>query len=73
MTDAVQSLKTLARNAELQLIEKANGHFIIVGGVVVVHYWPLSRRQTVYVEGSPIGNHYATPKQAINLANKGQK
>mgnify|MGYP000715256750 CR=1 FL=1 len=68
----VNDLKRRARDAELELIEKSNGHFIIVGGLVAVHYWPISRKQTAYVEGAPAGRHYVTPKQAINLALKGE-
>jgi hypothetical protein len=69
MNNHVATLKRLARDAELELIEKANGHFIVIGGSVVVHYWPMSKRLTAYVEGASQGRQYQTPKQVIALAN----
>ncbi|MCM5682934.1 hypothetical protein M8A51_25710 [Schlegelella sp. S2-27] len=71
-TDAATTLKKLAREAELEVIEKADGHFIIVGGLVIVHWWPHSRRMTAYVEGAPQGRSYVTAKQVVNIATKGQ-
>lgn len=71
-TKGVQDLKRLAREAELEVIEKAEGHFIVVGGIVIVHWWPHSRKMTAYVEGAPQGRSYATAKQVVNLASRGQ-
>jgi hypothetical protein len=72
MTEAaVSMLKKLAREAELQIIEKPGGHFMIVGGLVTVHWWPLSRRLTAYVDGAPSGRHHSTAKNVVNLATKG--
>lgn len=70
-SDAVKQLRRLAREAELQLVEKSNGHFILIGGLVTVHFWPESKRMTAWVDGSPSGRHYTTPKQVVNLATKG--
>jgi hypothetical protein len=64
-------LARLARQHELQLIEKPNGQIMIVGGIVLVHYWPHSKRKTCYVDGAGAGRQYTTIKQAINLANRG--
>lgn len=69
--DRVVQLKRLAREAELELIEKPNGHFILIGGIVNVHYWPFSKRLTAYVEGAPGGRTHTTPKVAVQLANTG--
>lgn len=72
MNAAVTELKKRAREAELEVIEKPDGHFIVVGGLVAVHWWPTSRGMTAYAEGAPAGRKYTTAKQVINLAIKGQ-
>lgn len=68
----VKQLKRMAREEELEVIEYPDGRVLIVGGIVNVHWWPLSKRQTAYVEGSPAGRRFATAKQVISLATKGQ-
>ncbi len=72
MSNDVQELKKLAREAELEVIEYSDGRVLVVGGLVNVHWWPNSRRFTAYVEGAPAGRHYCTVKHVINLATKGQ-
>jgi hypothetical protein len=67
----VQTLKKMARAAELEVIEYADGRVLVVGGLVNVHWWPLSKRKTAYVEGAPNGRRFATARNVINLANKG--
>lgn len=66
-----QELRRLARDAEVEVIEKPDGHFLIVGGLVTVHYWPHSRRLTAYVEGAPQGKPNCTPKMVVKLATQG--
>jgi len=73
MSTQIQTLKRLAREAELQVIQYPDGRILVVGGLVNVHWWPLSKRQTVYAEGSPNGHSYATAKNVVNLATKGTK
>ncbi|WON89001.1 MULTISPECIES: hypothetical protein [unclassified Delftia] len=68
----IQKLKTLAREKELEVIEYPDGRVLLVGGLVNVNWWPTSRKQTAYVEGAPRGRHYATAKNVINLATKGE-
>lgn len=72
---AVQQLKREARECELQVIERAEpgGLHIIVIGDQVVHWWPESRRQTSYVEGSACGQHHSTVRHVINLAQTPKK
>jgi len=72
MATDINELKRRVRDAELELIEKPDGHFLIVGGLVTVHYWPGSRRLTAYAEGAPKGLHNMTPKRVVSLATKGQ-
>ena len=70
--DRINDLKRRARDAELEVIEKPDGHFIVIGGLVNAHYWPNSKRLTAWAEGAPRGRHHMTPKQVVQLANKGE-
>lgn len=67
----VDELKRRAVEAELEVIEKPNGHYLVIGGEAVVRWWPLSRRLTAYVEGSPRGITNAMPRTVIALASGG--
>lgn len=69
---ALTDLKKLAREAELEVIDYADGRVLVVGGLVNVHWWPESRRATAYAEGSPKGRRHMTAKQVIRLATKGE-
>jgi hypothetical protein len=71
MSDLKQ-LKRMAREEELEVIEYPDGRVLVVGGLVNVHWWPNSKRQTAYAEGASSGRRFATAKQVINLAAKGQ-
>lgn len=72
MSDRAKDLKRLARDAELEVIEKPDGHFIVIGGLVNVHYWPNSKRLTAWAEGAPRGRSNMTPRQVVQLADKGK-
>lgn len=72
MSADVKQLKKMAREAEIEVIEYADGRVLVVGGLVNVHWWPSSTRKTAYVEGAPSGRRYCTAKNVINLATKGQ-
>ena len=69
--NALSNLKKLARAAELEVIEYPDGRVLVIGGLVNVHWWPVSRRMTAYVEGASAGRTHTTAKQVINLATKG--
>jgi hypothetical protein len=71
MSKQITELKRLARQQELEVIEYPDGRFLVVGGLVNVHWWPNSKRLTAYVDGSPHGRRFATAKNVINLATKG--
>ena len=70
---ANKQLKRMAREAELEVIEYPDGRVLVVGGLVNVHYWPKSKGRTMYAEGAPSGHKYATPKQVISMATRGEK
>lgn len=67
---ALNKLKHKAREAELQLIKRQEpgGLHVIVIGSKVVHWWPESRKQTAYVEGSARGLAHTTADAVIRLA-----
>lgn len=70
MNKELQKLKRDARDAELQVIEREEpgGLHVIVIGERVVHWWPESRRRTVYVEGSSSGRPHADVAIVVKLA-----
>lgn len=68
----VKLLKKLAREEELEVIEYPDKRVLVVGGMVNVHWWPESKRKTVYAEGSPKGHSYANAKQVIKYAITGE-
>lgn len=72
MSKSIEKLKREARELEMQVIERAEpgGMHLIVIGEQVVHWWPESRRQTAYVEGSARGQQHATAQIVVNLAKK---
>ncbi|QIM51594.1 hypothetical protein [Hydrogenophaga crocea] len=67
---SLKQLKKLTREAEFQLIERMEpgGLKVTVIGDRVVHWWPESRRQTAYVEGSSHGENRADAHRVIQLA-----
>lgn len=67
----IKRLKVLAREAELQVIEYPDGRVLIVGGLINVHWWPASRRQTAYIDGAQAGRHFMSARHVVNLATKG--
>lgn len=67
----IKTLKRLAREEELEVIEYPDGRVLVIGGIVNVHWWPNSKRATAYVEGASSGRRFATAKNVINLAVKG--
>lgn len=72
MSDSLRTLKRLATEAEVEVIEYPDGRILVVGGLVPVHWWPTSKHMTAYVEGAPRGRKHSTAKNVINLATKGQ-
>lgn len=66
----LKRLRREARDAELQLIERdePGGLHVTVIGERVVHWWPQSRRRTIYVEGSGAGRAQGSAAQVIKLA-----
>jgi hypothetical protein len=70
--NGIDTLKRLAREAELNVIEHDDGRITVLGGLAMVSWWPHSRRMSAYVDRAPNGVRHATAKMVIDLATKGQ-
>lgn len=66
----INQLRNAAKKAGLKIVDKQNGHFQIVGGALLVNYWPTSKKQTAYVAGTRESITRVTPRQAVELANR---
>lgn len=64
----IKMLKKLAGEQELEVIERPNSTFMVIGGKVNVTWWPDSKRKTAYAEKAPKGRTYATAKVVIAMA-----
>ena len=63
--------------SRFQKIAEANGlkakqcsahHFQIIGGALIVNYYPNSKKHTVYVNGAVDGKSHVSLDEAINIA-----
>lgn len=61
-------LQKLALERGLSLKDCGSGHIQIIGGPLLVNYWPDSKKRTAYVAGTSSGHRSATPEQAISMA-----
>lgn len=67
--DAVRKQLFKAAKANgLYADEKGYGHFQIRGGQRLVNYYPFSKRQTAFVEGTTKGVPYCSIKDALKMA-----
>jgi 5-methylcytosine-specific restriction endonuclease McrA len=48
--------------------ERDFGHFQIKGGILLVNYYPYSRRRSAYIEGMVKAHHHVTPEEAVRMA-----
>lgn len=66
--DPVDALRKAAAVHGLQVVEKGIGHFQIVGGVLLVNYYPESRQRTAYIQGMAASHKHVTPEAAVLLS-----
>lgn len=52
------------------VVERGAGHFQILGGILLVNYYPNGRKRSAYIEGMVKAHHHVTPEQAVTLALK---
>lgn len=63
----LETLYGLGREYGVQVTEPASGHFQLRGGLLV-NYYPASKNQTAYVDGTKQGKHGVSPMEAIQMA-----
>ena len=61
-------LKQIAKESNVDVIEKRPGHFQI-RGKFLINYWPDSKKRTAYVAGTSISERNVTPEMAVKMAN----
>jgi hypothetical protein len=68
----VKRLEKAAKQRGVEIIDKGNGHYHLVGPLLV-NYWPLSKKMTAYVAGTIKGPGRINPEQAIAMCFKTPK
>lgn len=68
-----EDITQLLRDNELGGVDHRNGHWTITGGKYIVHFWPYSKRRTIWVEGTKykcqgdIHRAIAVAKGSVNI------
>ena len=57
-----------ASNRGLRVVDRGQGHFQIVGGPLLVNYYPLAKKQSAYIAGTVARRVGVTPEQAVEMA-----
>lgn len=68
--EVATELRKCAKEAGLTVKQCGPEHFQIVGGALLVNYYPFSRTQTAYVAGTREGRKNVKPKEAVAMALK---
>ncbi len=61
-------LKRIAQEKGLTIVQCSDSHLQIKGGPLLINYYPFSRRQTAYVDGTTMGQAHVTPERAVEMA-----
>jgi hypothetical protein len=70
VSDLVRELHAAAKARGLTVQEKAPGHFQILGGALLVNYYPTSRYRSAYVQQTRVGVRNVAPHEACLMALK---
>ncbi len=62
-------LKKLAKNADVEYVDKGGGH-IHLKGALLVSYYPNSKNKTAYVAGTKKAIKNVSPEKAVLMCNK---
>ena len=57
----------LARESNLEVIKKMNGHYQLTGGKFLVNYYPHSKKRTAYIAGTFKSISNVSPVEAIKM------
>ena len=66
--DTLTKLQRLARDKDIKIIMRPNGHYQIISKHLIVNYYPESQRRTAYVSATRGGIHNVTPEMAVYMA-----
>ena len=66
--DPKKKLEKLATEKGLTVVDRGNGHLQIVGGPLLVNYYPLSKKHSAYVAGTTSKKTGVTPENAVEMA-----
>lgn len=73
MSKVMDELRKEAGNRGVQIVERSNGHIQIVGGPLLVNYYPNSKKRSAYVAGTTSKIVSVNPAQAVAMAFKEPK
>ena len=63
----LETLFKLAKDYDVEIVERSHGHFQIRGDLLV-NYYPFSAKQTAYVDGTRQGRKGVSPLEAMQMA-----
>ena len=66
--ETLSYLRDLAKQKGLGVIDRGNGHLQIVGGPLLVNYYPSSSKRSAYIAGTTARHKGVTPERAIEMA-----
>ena len=65
--DIFKKLKKAAKDNNIEIIKKGEGHYHLLGGKFIVNYYPHSKNRTAYVAGTFKSIKNVVPAQAIKM------
>jgi hypothetical protein len=65
--DILKRIEKLASERGLTVVDRGNGHLQIVGGPLLVNYYPLSKRRSVYIAGTTRRYEHILPEKAVSM------
>ena len=63
-----KSLEDAAKKRGVKVVDRGSGHLQIVGGPLLVNYYPLAKKHSAYVAGTIGRKVGVTPEQAVEMA-----
>lgn len=64
----MKTLEQIASERGLKVVDRGQGHLQIIGGPLLVNYYPLAKKRSAYVAGTTGRRVGVTPEQAVDMA-----
>jgi len=64
----MEDLHELCAARGLKVVDRGQGHLQIVGGPLLVNYYPLAKKRSAYVAGTTSRRVGVTPEQVVEMA-----